>query len=316
MSNFFTDVVGDLDNLEQDLLGPDYKYWKQIKTPEELGMSKDGNLGAIANDVTAMMKYTQFLIAGGGASTVDGPIGDRFFLQTGAKCRDTITGKQVQRSIYIDNIPSGKIPFISAGLGENFTALEGLLPGTVFGLAKINPLAIFQAFMTGVDPSCQAITLPVRDVNNVDSVQTEFLVNPDIQNISPCLFTELKNPISGATMGGCNTNNTGYLGGTVQDLVAGAPPKAPPDIPEPAPSQCNVKSGFPSNLQESCKNIKEDTPCNATPFCNWGPTETFQNRYSTQSYIGDCSEIIGYLYMGLLILLVCYVLSKAVKPRR
>jgi len=79
MSNFFTDVIGDLDNLEQDLLGPNYKYWKQIKTPEELGMSKDGNLGAIANDVTAMMKYTQFLIAGGGASTVDGPIGDRFF---------------------------------------------------------------------------------------------------------------------------------------------------------------------------------------------------------------------------------------------
>jgi len=314
MSNFFKDVVSDLDNLEQDLLGPDYKYWKQIKTPEELGMSKDGNLGAIANDVTAMMKYTQFLIAGGGASAVDGPIGDRFFLQTGAKCSDKATGKQVQRSLYVDNIPSGSIPFISAGLGENFTALEGLLPGTVFGLAKINPLAIFQAFMTGTDPSCQAITLPVRDVNNVDSVQTEFLIDSDIKNISPCLFTELKNPISGATMGGCNTNNTGYLGGTISNPVVGPPPK--PAAPEPAPSQCNVKKGFPGNLQDSCKNIKADAPCNATPFCTWGPTEAFQNRYSSQSYIGDCSEIIGYLYMGLLILLVGYVLSKAVKPGR
>ena len=112
-------------------------------------MSKDGNLGALGNDAVAMVKYVEFLIAGGGASLVDGPIGDRFFLRTGAKCRDTATGKPVTRSLFVDNIPSGHIPFISEGLGENFSSLEGLLPGTLFGLGNINPLAIFQAFMVG-----------------------------------------------------------------------------------------------------------------------------------------------------------------------
>ncbi len=31
MSNFFTEVLNDLDGLEQKLLGPDYSYSKQTK---------------------------------------------------------------------------------------------------------------------------------------------------------------------------------------------------------------------------------------------------------------------------------------------
>lgn len=27
----FTDVLSNLDKVEQDILGPDYEYWKQIK---------------------------------------------------------------------------------------------------------------------------------------------------------------------------------------------------------------------------------------------------------------------------------------------
>ena len=30
MSNFFQDVMGNLDDVQQKLLGPDYKYFKQI----------------------------------------------------------------------------------------------------------------------------------------------------------------------------------------------------------------------------------------------------------------------------------------------
>lgn len=37
MSNLFQEVLGDLDNVEQELLGPDYQYFKQIRTPGELG---------------------------------------------------------------------------------------------------------------------------------------------------------------------------------------------------------------------------------------------------------------------------------------
>jgi hypothetical protein len=36
MSNFFQDVMGNLNDLEEEVLGPDYQYFKQIKTPTQL----------------------------------------------------------------------------------------------------------------------------------------------------------------------------------------------------------------------------------------------------------------------------------------
>ena len=320
MSNFFKEIVNDLDSVEQDLLGPDYQYWKQIKQPAQLGMSKSGNLSALAGDVVAMVDYVELLIAGGGnASNYPGPLGDRFFLRTGAQCTDVASGKKVHRSIYVDNVPSGHIPFISGALGENFQMLEGILPGTIFGIANINPLAIFQAFMSGTDPSCQAITLPVRDVNNINSTQTEFLTNPDIKNISPCLFATKNNPLTGQGTGDCNAmGSVGYLGGDVKDEtgIGGSSSAAPtPSLTTAPTKQCTIKPGQSPSLKSACTALKDEKGCNAPGFCTWGTPESFQNRYPSQSYIGDCSEIIGYLYVGLMIILVCYVLTKAARKR-
>jgi hypothetical protein len=360
MSNFFKEVVGDLDAVEQDLLGPDYNYAHWVKSPGALGMSKDGNLGALANDAIAMIQYVEFLVAGGGGASVGGvgPLGDRFFLRTGAQCSDVETGNKVKRSIYVDNIPNGHIPGISAALGENFPTLEGILPGTIFSLGNINPLAIFQAFMSGTDPSCQAITMPTRDVNNVSGIQTEFMTLPDIANISPCLFEGGRNPVTKATIGGCRAGEQlGRFSQSAQvhdDSSSPAPAPPPPQCnvktgqpstlkpscnalkaegvcnnvpfcswgspesspaPAPPPPQCNVKTGQPSTLKPSCNALKAEGACNNVPFCTWGSTESFQNQYPSQSYIGDCSEIISYLYIGLMIILICYVLTRAAKKR-
>ena len=57
MSNFFQDVLGDLDNVEQELLGPDYQYFKHIKTPGELGVSSSGGLDNLASDISALIAY-------------------------------------------------------------------------------------------------------------------------------------------------------------------------------------------------------------------------------------------------------------------
>ena len=37
--NFFEKALNDVDSLENDLLGPDYAYYKQINSPSEMGMS-------------------------------------------------------------------------------------------------------------------------------------------------------------------------------------------------------------------------------------------------------------------------------------
>ena len=210
MSNFFNDVVNDLDKLEKDVLGPDYEYWKWIKSPSELGMSSDGNLGAMGNDIIGLVKYMETLIAGGGAQRSnqsgqggDDPLGDRYFLKTGAKCHDAITGEKTARYLFIDNIPNGDIPFISSALGTNFGAFEGIIPGIMQSTTNINPLQIFQAFMEGVDPSCAAVTLETRDNNNNILKETRHLTFTDIKNVEPCLWAGSTNPISGASRSGC-----------------------------------------------------------------------------------------------------------------
>ena len=189
MSDFFSDL--------EKGIGPSYSYANQIKTPKEIGMSDKGTLDALGHDIAGLIAYTELLVEGGGkASKIHGPLGDKFFLPTGAKCSDIKTGNQVKRSVFINNIPDGEIPFISSGLGVNFTEFEGLVPGLLSNLAQLNPLAIFQAFTTGTDPSCQAITLETRNAKNVTSTETAYLTIPDIRDVNACLFSDKRNPLT------------------------------------------------------------------------------------------------------------------------
>ena len=64
MSNFFTEILDDMDKVEQEFLGPDYPYYNYIATPSELGMSADGSLSATATDVAGLINYVEFLVEG------------------------------------------------------------------------------------------------------------------------------------------------------------------------------------------------------------------------------------------------------------
>ena len=66
MPDFFNQVLTDPMALEQELLGPDYPYYKYISTPGEMGMSSSGSMSATANDVAGLINYVQFLVAGTG----------------------------------------------------------------------------------------------------------------------------------------------------------------------------------------------------------------------------------------------------------
>lgn len=170
MSNFFENVVNDAENIEQKYLGPDYKYYKQINTPTEMGMGSDGNLSTLAKDVAGLINYTQLLVSGTGpASKNDGkPLGSRFFLKTGGQCKPTDDkSRKVDRYMYIDNVPDGSIPFISDGMDIKFSDFRGLIPGVLSDINQINPMGIFKAFMQGSEPPCEEITLPVN-WKNVD----------------------------------------------------------------------------------------------------------------------------------------------------
>jgi hypothetical protein len=195
----------DMKGMEQNLLGPDYLYWKRILKPSDIGMSSDGNFGALTNNVNGLINYVEVLVSGNAGSTTGGPLGDRFFLKTGGQCTDVASGQKVDRYIYIDNVPNGNIPFISSGLGgTDFTEFEGLIPGLLGDLGKLNPLNLFKSFMMGDNPDCMSVTLetivPVADANLNDtgkdnvSMETQYVAVADVRNMDPCIFSDKKNP--------------------------------------------------------------------------------------------------------------------------
>ena len=176
MSNYFNEVSKDAKKMEEKLLGPDYKYYKQIKSPSELNMSPDGNMGALANDIAGIVNYTDLLVGGGGAASKTGDVlGNSFFLKTGGHCIDENTGEKVDRYAYINNIPDGSIPFLSNTTGIKAESMKGLLPGILSDTAKINPMGIFSSFMKSAEPKCREVTRTVVDANGNKSKETRHI---------------------------------------------------------------------------------------------------------------------------------------------
>ena len=198
MSNFFADVLDDAKNVEEKILGPDYEYWKQIKSPSQMGMSSKGSISNIAKDVGGLINYVELLVTGkGGASKTGRPLGDKFFLKTAATCKDKDSEEIVDRYMYVNNVPDGDIPFISGASGMNFSEFEGLVPGTLRNLNAMNPMLIFQTYYTSSQPECQEISLETIDVNNNKGLETRHVTVTDLKNMNSCSFGNHRNPITG-----------------------------------------------------------------------------------------------------------------------
>ena len=196
MPSFFQKVLADAKGLEEEVLGPDYKYTDFIKSPDELGMSDRGNISTLTKDVEGIIAYVEVLASGQSKASKTGQaLGDQFFLETGAKCKDIATGKKVTRSLYINNIPDGSLPFISSGMGVDFKDFKGLVPGVIENISNLNPMLIFQAFMSGSEPDCQSVTMPTMDVNNNSGIKTAYVTNTDIQDMNACWFSNGVNPV-------------------------------------------------------------------------------------------------------------------------
>ena len=163
MSNFFSDIANDVTNIQQEMLGPDYKYYKHIRTPSQLGVSSRGTMSAAARNIGGIVNYVELLVNGGGkASKTGGPLGPKFYVKTAGKCKDVKTKKIVPRYIYLDNVPSGNIPLISSGLGVRFPQFRGLLPGVLEDVGALNPMTLFSAFQQGATPLCREVNFPVK----------------------------------------------------------------------------------------------------------------------------------------------------------
>ena len=197
MGDFFKDIAGGIENAQAGFLGPTYNYAKQIKAPSELGMSGDGNMGALARDVAGLINYTEVLVSGKSrAQRTSGPLGNKFYLKTGGQCKSS-DGQLHDRWLFVNNVPTGTIPFISTLTGSAMGEMRGLVPGTIENLGELNPLALFGGFMQGTNPKCRKLTL-----KGDSGKRNMYVADADIANLSPCLFGGT-NPVSGKKMNGC-----------------------------------------------------------------------------------------------------------------
>jgi hypothetical protein len=195
--NIFDEVLKNANGVQESLLGPTYPYYKNIKTPKEIGMSDKGTIEALTSDINGLINYMTIMVQGKSKASMTGnPLGNKFFLKTGAKCRDINTKKNVDRYIYVDNVPLGNIPFISQGLGVNFSEFKGLIPGALGNLNVLNPYNLLQSFLSGSVPNCQKLTMQTIDVNNNKSSETHYVTLVDIRNMDPCSFQNKTNPLT------------------------------------------------------------------------------------------------------------------------
>lgn len=195
--NIFESVSNNLKETEEKILGPQYDYTKNIKSPDQLGMSSKGSLASLGRNISGMISYVELLVTGKTKASKTGqPLGNKYFLYTGAKCKDKKSGNKVDRYIYINNVPDGSIPFITSGMDGNFTTFRGLVPGTMSNVSKINPLQMLQAFTSGGNPDCQPLTMETIDINNISRRDTKDVTISDIKNMSPCWFLNKTNPVT------------------------------------------------------------------------------------------------------------------------
>jgi hypothetical protein len=219
-SSFFQKAAKNPQDMGEKYTGPSYVYSKFIKSPSELKMSGEGSLDALSSNVAGLMDYTQLLTEGGGnALKTDGQnLGNRYFLSTGGKCKDS-QGNTVTRSIYIDNVPDGGAPALKKiGIGDS--AFNGLIYGMLNDVMSLNPTQLFGAFMSGSNPECTNIHTKTIDADNKDGTGSGFVSNSEIININPCAFVSGKNP---QTSGVCPTKesfvNANIKMGEMRDLT-------------------------------------------------------------------------------------------------
>lgn len=191
-----------------------YPYSKNIRDPRSLHMGDSGSLPQLGRNLGGLVDYVEVLVTGKGASATGRPLGNKYFMNTGAKCKDSKTKKDVPRYLYINNVPEGGIPMMPSVMGINMKSFRGLIPGAISNMEALNPMAIMSAFTTGSTPECQAITMETIDTNNRRGSDTQFVANADIKDINPCSWGGRgTNPVTGKRC------SEGFMDNAQQSLV-------------------------------------------------------------------------------------------------
>ena len=186
--------MGDSENPKQDLKDtapPAFSYSEIIVDPSALGSSPDAK--NLTKNMSALTSYTDLLITSDSSANANPghALGDQYFLKTSATCM--LDGKSVPRYIYINHQPvSHNKKFVTTKKDMKF---NGLIPGIVDDIFKLNPFKIFGAFAENDTPDCSQATLSTTAEFSPDKYksgelheiyETKPITLDDLKNVGPC----------------------------------------------------------------------------------------------------------------------------------
>lgn len=168
----------------------EYNYSTKINPPSAIGMSNESSMDDIGKNIAGIISYIRMLVAGGGeASTVSGPMGPKFFVETPTTCKDADTGSTKKRSMYVNYVPVGSIPIPISGIPDIGTGYQGLLPGILENVGKLNPVKMMKNIMNGQDNSCRLLKMETIDADNRKSSGQGFVSDNDILGMDSSWFS-------------------------------------------------------------------------------------------------------------------------------
>ena len=139
----------------QNFLGEDYDYINAFYNPRDciggtLGpcMGEDGDL--IINNLKGTVSYGSALFLESNPNDPNvvikttGPLGNKYFIDSDVECT-TPDGDSATRYIFVNNQPSGSLPFLEKLAGEGGMP-RGLIPGLMSNVARLNPVKLLSAF--------------------------------------------------------------------------------------------------------------------------------------------------------------------------
>lgn len=178
------------------LLGPEYDFSATIPGPAKLGVSNRGKLSQISKNAGAVSAYMD-IIGSGIPSTFTKklnkkaakqvrPLGIRHFLPTMKKCEYIQPNGEIsiqQVSDYINNVPTGNSlgKTIKKNLKDVGMGIQGLGPGIIEDVQKLNPMSLFSAATTLNTPECKLVSAPVNKKNKDGSIVVENVFHPDLK---------------------------------------------------------------------------------------------------------------------------------------
>ena len=173
------------------VVGPSYNYANHILDPITLKVSGKGDMDALWKDMGATAAYVDTLTFGNRVTSglfgapKQSPLGNKYFIKSGTCSNDsTEECKGKDRYIYIDNVPTGKIPCLDQiGIKLPGTIFKGLVPGLLEDLAVINPVAMFNSLAGkgSISKKCSTRTEDVGYAGNYTKVSKCAPPTPPVQ---------------------------------------------------------------------------------------------------------------------------------------